>query len=59
MKVRASVISVKEQFHGVSSLFVDAKPLLKQLPKILGKDKEKHISYYSKITTKDAQRVDS
>jgi len=41
MKVRASVISVKEQFHGVSSLFVDAKPLLKQLPKILGKDKEK------------------
>ncbi|MFZ1619742.1 MAG: DUF4012 domain-containing protein, partial [Microgenomates group bacterium] len=28
-------------FHGVSSLFVDAKPLLKQLPKILGKDKEK------------------
>lgn len=40
-KVRANVISLKDQFHGVSSLFVDAKPLLKQLPKILGKDKEK------------------
>lgn len=40
-KVRANVQSVKDQFQGVSSLFVDAKPLLKQLPKILGKDKEK------------------
>ena len=40
-QVRANVQSVKDQFKGVSSLFVDAKPLLKQLPKILGKDKEK------------------
>ena len=40
-KIRANVQSVKDQFQGVSSLFVDAKPLLKQLPKILGKDKEK------------------
>jgi len=40
-KVRANVQSIKDQFQGISSLFVDAKPLLKQLPKILGKDKEK------------------
>lgn len=40
-QVRSTVQSVKDQFQGVSSLFVDAKPLLKQLPKILGKDKEK------------------
>ena len=40
-QVRANVQSVKDQFQGISSLFVDAKPLLKQLPKILGKDKEK------------------
>lgn len=40
-KVRSQVQSIKDQFSGVSSLFVDAKPLLKQLPQILGKDKEK------------------
>jgi len=40
-QIRSSVQSVKDQFQGVASLFVDAKPLLKQLPKILGKDKEK------------------
>jgi len=40
-KVRANVQSIKDQFQGISSLFVDAKPLLKQLPKILGKEKEK------------------
>lgn len=40
-KIRSNVQSVKDQFQGISSLFVDAKPLLKQLPKILGKDKEK------------------
>ncbi len=40
-EVRANVEMVKEQFSGITSLFVDAKPLLKQLPVILGKDSEK------------------
>lgn len=40
-KVRAQVQTIKDQFSGVASLFVDAKPLLKQLPSMLGKDKEK------------------
>lgn len=39
--VRATISSVKEQFSGISSLFVDAKPLLKNIPNLLGKDKEK------------------
>lgn len=38
--VRSRIANIKEQFYGVSSLFVDAKPLLKNLPTILGKDKE-------------------
>ncbi|MBI1863405.1 DUF4012 domain-containing protein [Candidatus Microgenomates bacterium] len=38
--VRAQVANIKEQFAGVASLFVDAKPLIKNLPKIMGKDKE-------------------
>ncbi len=33
--------SIKEQFYGLSSLFVDTKPLLKKLPEIFGKDEEK------------------
>ena len=40
-KVRSEVQAIKDQFSGVASLFVDAKPLLKQLPSMLGKDKEK------------------
>ena len=40
-QVRSQIISLKEQFKGVSSLFVDAKPLLKRIPEIFGKDKEK------------------
>jgi len=39
-KIRSSIGSVKEQFAGISRLFVDAKPLLKKLPEILGSKKE-------------------
>lgn len=38
--IRNQIINVKEQFTGLSSLFVDAKPLVKRLPEIFGKDKE-------------------
>ncbi|MEN9327562.1 MAG: hypothetical protein RI947_370 [Candidatus Parcubacteria bacterium] len=40
-EVRARIINIKDQFQGVASLFVDAKPFVKNLPNILGKDKEK------------------
>lgn len=39
--VRENIINIKEQFKGASSLFVDAKPLIKRLPEILGGNKEK------------------
>lgn len=39
--VRARIINLKEQFLGVATLFVDAKPLLKNIPEIFGKNKEK------------------
>lgn len=39
--IRENIINVKEQFKGASSLFVDAKPLIKRLPEILGGNKEK------------------
>ena len=39
-QIRSTIVSVKEQFAGVSRLFVDAKPLLKKLPEILGSKKE-------------------
>ena len=39
-KVRATITNIKDQFAGVSRLFVDAKPLLKKLPEILGSKKE-------------------
>jgi len=39
--VKNNIVNAKEQFGGLSSLFVDAKPLLKNLPTILGKDEEK------------------
>ncbi len=38
--VRDNIVNVKEQFKGMSSLFVDAKPLIKKLPDILGADEE-------------------
>ncbi|MDO8497892.1 MAG: DUF4012 domain-containing protein [bacterium] len=40
-EVRGTIQKMTEEFHGISSLFVDAKPLLKNLPVMLGKDKEK------------------
>jgi len=39
--LRAQIENIKEQFKGMTSLFVDAKPLVKNLPVIFGKDKEK------------------
>lgn len=39
--LREKIESIKEQFYGLSSLFVDTKPLLKKLPEIFGKDEEK------------------
>lgn len=39
--VRSMIVNLKEQFVGMSSLFIDAKPLLKKIPDIFGKDKEK------------------
>lgn len=40
MVVREKIRNVKEQFQGLASLLVDAKPLVKRLPEIFGKDKE-------------------
>ncbi|MCL4374393.1 DUF4012 domain-containing protein [Patescibacteria group bacterium] len=39
--VRSRLENMKEQFVGMATLFVDAKPLLKKLPEIFGKNKEK------------------
>ena len=39
-EVRGKLQNIKDQFTGVASLFVDAKPFLKNIPAILGKDKE-------------------
>lgn len=39
--VRANIVIAKQQFSGVSSLFVDAQPFLKKLPEILGSTDEK------------------
>ncbi len=41
LKLRDSIENAQEQFKGLNSLLVDAKPLLKRLPEIFGKDKEK------------------
>ncbi|MCX7880937.1 MAG: DUF4012 domain-containing protein [Patescibacteria group bacterium] len=40
-EIRGTIDNIKEQFFGLTSLFVEAKPLLKRLPEIFGKDKEK------------------
>jgi len=40
MVIRKNILTMKEQFTGVSHLFVDAKPLLKRFPEILGSKKE-------------------
>jgi len=39
--VRERIVNIKEQFEGMASLFVEAKPLVKQLPELFGSDKEK------------------
>lgn len=39
--IRSQLESVKEQFAGMSSFFVDAKPLIKKLPELLGSKEEK------------------
>lgn len=40
-EIREKIKKIKEQFEGVASLFVDAKPFLKKLPEILGTEEER------------------
>jgi len=40
-KYKEQISLIKNQFDGFSSLFIDAKPIIKNLPDIFGKDKEK------------------
>jgi len=40
-KYKEKIDLIKDQFNGLSGLFVDAKPLIKKLPEIFGKDEEK------------------
>ncbi len=53
MSIRKNILSVKDQFTGVSHLFVDAKPLLKRFPEILGSKKEQT---YLILFQNDAER---
>jgi len=39
--VRGRITQVKDQFDTMATLFVDAKPLIKQFPQIMGSEKEK------------------
>lgn len=39
--IREKIFNLKEQFNSIASLFVDAKPLIKNLAKILGSKEEK------------------
>lgn len=39
--IRENIATYKNQLLGVTTLFVDAKPLIKRLPEIFGKDTEK------------------
>lgn len=39
--LRDNIINIKDQFGGMAELFVNAKPLIKKLPEILGSDEEK------------------
>jgi len=41
-QVRSQVTALKDQFQGMATLFVDAQPLLKELPSILGAEEEKN-----------------
>ncbi len=40
--VRERIVQLKEQFKSISTLFVDAKPLIKRLPEVLGKEGERN-----------------
>lgn len=40
--VRGNVVLLKEQFRSIETVFVDAKPFLKELPQILGAKEEKN-----------------
>lgn len=40
-EVRAKLKNIITQFDGIAAFFVDAKPLIKKLPEILGTDREK------------------
>jgi hypothetical protein len=40
-EVKATIANLRQQFHGYATLFVDSKPLLKELPEIFGTEKEK------------------
>lgn len=39
--VRENIVNLKDQFEGMTELFVNAKPLIKKLPEILGSKGEK------------------
>jgi len=41
LMLRNKIINLKDQFEGMTGLFVNAKPLIKKLPEILGSKKEK------------------
>lgn len=41
LMLRDTITNLKNQFEGMTELFVNAKPLIKKLPEILGSDKEK------------------
>jgi len=41
LEIRENIGSLKNGFTGIATLLVDSKPLLKKLPEILGKEKEK------------------
>lgn len=39
--LRANIVNLKDQFEGMTELFVNAKPLIKKLPQILGSKEER------------------
>lgn len=41
LMLRDTITNLKDQFEGMTELFVNAKPLIKKLPEILGSEKEK------------------
>ncbi|MDO8741550.1 MAG: DUF4012 domain-containing protein [Candidatus Roizmanbacteria bacterium] len=41
LMLRDQIVNIKDQFEGITELFVNAKPLIKKLPEILGSKEEK------------------